>query len=114
MNLRELYTRDRGLCNICGKKVQRHAATQNHIWPIMFGGPKVETNIKLAHRTCNLHRNVRSESDTWEFLKLVDDHWIYEGENIEQMRRKFKVFSGELISVCGISNCINPEHVYEV
>src|SRR5882672_2199350 len=48
-----IFMRDRGICSICGKKVQRKEATLDHIIPLSRGGNHSYQNSSLAHGRCN-------------------------------------------------------------
>ena len=63
---REIAIRDGWLCHLCGGSVepslwghQRHPESPNidHIIPISRGGLDIATNVKLAHRVCNLRKH---------------------------------------------------------
>jgi 5-methylcytosine-specific restriction endonuclease McrA len=59
-----LGPRDSWRCHLCGGKVpkvggtakQPKGATVDHLEPISEGGPHVWSNVKLAHRSCNISR----------------------------------------------------------
>lgn len=51
-----LGQRDNWKCHICGGKVSRKDASQDHLIPVSHGGPTTEENIALAHRACNSRR----------------------------------------------------------
>lgn len=67
ITLSKLYRRDKAICHICGKRVERLSdATRDHIIPKLFGGSsgRGSSNIALAHRWCNKqkgHKVFRSE-----------------------------------------------------
>lgn len=52
-----LYQRDRGICGICGKKVENGEISIDHIIPITRGGTHTWGNVQLAHTNCNRRRN---------------------------------------------------------
>src|SRR3990167_1742753 len=51
-----IYERDGGRCHICAKRVKKTEMTLDHLVPISRGGDHVSTNVRLAHRTCNVER----------------------------------------------------------
>lgn len=60
VNIGLLYKRDKGNCQLCGRKVNRDvdwnhplAPTIDHIIPICAGGKHSYKNTQLAHRHCN-------------------------------------------------------------
>lgn len=48
-----IYERDGGICQICGDHVSSDDFTLDHIVPLSAGGPHTETNLRIAHRSCN-------------------------------------------------------------
>jgi hypothetical protein len=55
-NLDLLGERDGWKCHICGRKVKRADATQDHIIPASQGGTAHLSNLALAHKSCNCKR----------------------------------------------------------
>lgn len=62
---RVVYQRDKGICQLCGKRVRANAnpqsnsgASLDHIIPLSKGGDHTYKNIQLAHRGCNSKQNV--------------------------------------------------------
>ncbi len=60
ITVKKLHKRDKGICGICGKKVDLRlsynnfkAATIDHILPLAKGGWHEWGNVQLAHRECN-------------------------------------------------------------
>lgn len=60
ITLQELYIRDKGICWICGGKVNMNLdhndemyGSIDHVIPISKGGMDSWDNVKLAHRRCN-------------------------------------------------------------
>jgi 5-methylcytosine-specific restriction endonuclease McrA len=63
----EIYERDRWVCKLCGKKVNKElptshpmGATLDHIVPVSQGGLHIKENVQLAHRMCNSRKGNRS------------------------------------------------------
>lgn len=62
---RTVGERDQWRCHLCGKKVPERAgaakepsgATVDHLVPVSDGGEHVWSNVRLAHRSCNLSRS---------------------------------------------------------
>jgi len=54
-----IYDRDGGKCQICGKHVKRSEMSIDHIIPIVYGGPHLMSNVRLAHIRCNKVRGHR-------------------------------------------------------
>jgi 5-methylcytosine-specific restriction endonuclease McrA len=52
-----VYERDRGICQICHRHVNRADFSLDHIVPISRGGMHVMTNLQTSHRLCNIKRN---------------------------------------------------------
>lgn len=63
VSLAEIYKRDGGICQLCGKKVSLRykaphplSATLDHIIPLSRGGTHEPKNVQLAHWICNVKR----------------------------------------------------------
>lgn len=59
----EIFERDKWVCGICGKKVDKYLAYPNkmsasldHITPLSKGGTHTKDNVQLAHLGCNLKK----------------------------------------------------------
>lgn len=70
ITLGKLIKRDRGICHICGMKVDQRAEPNSdkhpsidHVNPVALGGTHTWDNVALAHRDCN---NRKSCSDVYE------------------------------------------------
>ena len=65
IDLEEIYIRDKGICNLCHKKVltqtkiSAEQATLDHIIPLSCGGSHTCANVVLAHRRCNSSKGNR-------------------------------------------------------
>lgn len=57
-----LWSRDRGVCCICGLRVERRDASCQHDPPLSKGGFTSDATTFLAHRTCNYALGNRSSS----------------------------------------------------
>lgn len=55
----DIYTRDGGMCKLCGLSVRKDEMTLDHIIPISKGGPHVSSNLQLAHRSCNSSKGAK-------------------------------------------------------
>ena len=54
ISLEKLFKRDKGICHICTKRVERLAdASRDHAMPKFHGGRNDNRNIFLAHKWCN-------------------------------------------------------------
>lgn len=69
-------------------------------------------NIRLAHIKCNRSRVLLKEESLWSSLNNVDSHWLFTGTD-EQLTELRKIFPYRYVT-CGIDNCINPNHAYEI
>lgn len=49
----ELYRRDGGICQLCGKPVSSYTYTVDHIVPLARGGTNHPDNLRIAHKDCN-------------------------------------------------------------
>lgn len=63
---RKIAIRDAWTCYLCGGSVPPHlwghhahpdAPTIDHVFPVSLGGPDVESNVRLAHRLCNMKKS---------------------------------------------------------
>lgn len=65
ISIPNLIKRDKGICWLCGKAVEPSlqpgssglSATRDHVVPIWRGGTNRYSNIKLAHKSCNVRRS---------------------------------------------------------
>lgn len=62
---KQVFTRDRGICQHCKKKVDKRfkypnpmSASLDHIIPLTQGGSHTYANIQLTHLICNLIKKV--------------------------------------------------------
>jgi 5-methylcytosine-specific restriction endonuclease McrA len=74
---REIFERDRGRCQLCGKVVNPNlewphpqSLSLDHIIPLNDGGSDTRVNVQLSHLTCNLSKNTRTIA-SGEQLRLV-------------------------------------------
>lgn len=65
----DIYSRDKGRCHICRKKVPRTAvwpdqrcASLDHVIPITKGGRDEATNVRLAHLGCNQRKQAHIDT----------------------------------------------------
>lgn len=62
VNEQAIFDRDKGLCGICGKPVERSKMSLDHILPISKGGTREPKNVRLAHLSCNKGRGNRGHA----------------------------------------------------
>lgn len=67
VSIRDIYQRDKGICQLCGKKVNLKdewpslmCASIDHIIPLSLGGTHEPKNVQLAHFMCNTLKGNRS------------------------------------------------------
>jgi 5-methylcytosine-specific restriction endonuclease McrA len=67
VNYKEIYARDNGRCQLCGKKVDpvtrdihKNCGTLDHIIPLALGGTHEPKNVQLAHFMCNSLKGTRA------------------------------------------------------
>jgi hypothetical protein len=53
-----VFERDEGVCQLCGQAVEGPFHV-DHIQPFSLGGPTIESNLQLAHPTCNIRKGNR-------------------------------------------------------
>lgn len=75
VGMRYLIRRDKGICQLCGKKVRLGeqvphplAPTLDHVVPLALGGAHTKANAQLAHFRCNTSKGARRFQ---EQLRLV-------------------------------------------
>lgn len=80
ITLKKLYKRDKGICHLCGKKVDMNLdindnwyGSIDHVIPVSKGGTHTWDNVKLAHRKCNsLKRdNIYVEDNKGQFKIFI-------------------------------------------
>ena len=64
-----VYARDKGRCQYCGRKVARHEATYDHVVPRCTGGQTRWDNIVIACLPCNQHKGGRTPEQAGLVLK---------------------------------------------
>jgi 5-methylcytosine-specific restriction endonuclease McrA len=57
VDIKMIYARDSGICQLCKKPVPREQASMDHIIPLSAGGVHAPWNVQLTHLRCNLKRN---------------------------------------------------------
>lgn len=67
-NRKNLFIRDHGVCQYCGKKVTLNSMSFDHVIPRMQGGKTVWNNIVLACLKCNSKKGAQHpEKYKWPF-----------------------------------------------
>lgn len=51
--LRRIYQRDNGICQLCGEPCTVADASREHVFRLADGGTGDDTNVVLAHKRCN-------------------------------------------------------------
>ena len=94
-NLRYLYKRYRGRCQICGDKFDVKDMTIEHVYPKSKGGPKEDHNITLTCQPCNCkkgamypYQNYRGEELTG--YKPLQHFHAFQKERVEWQPFLFK------------------------
>lgn len=59
VDYQRIWDRDKGICWICGTKVDRRNCHFDHVIPLAKGGAHSEENIAVSHSWCNQHKNSR-------------------------------------------------------
>lgn len=68
LEVKEIYKRDRKICHLCHRRVERSEASRDHIRPRSLGGLDYATNLRLAHRLCNSRRGSMRVGDARRLL----------------------------------------------
>jgi len=71
VSFEEIYERDKGICQICGRPVDinlqyidKYSPTIDHKVPLSKGGLHEKTNCQLAHRYCN---SLKGDNEDYEY-----------------------------------------------
>ena len=56
-DLKEIIVRDKGICQLCHRKVAKREQSFDHIIPLSCGGHHTKTNLQLVHLFCNKSKN---------------------------------------------------------
>ena len=58
---RQLYERDRGICQLCGEPVPFEKMHLDHIHPRILGGDHTAGNLRVTHKRCNISRGIKGQ-----------------------------------------------------
>ena len=67
---RNLYARDKGLCQYCYKRLSFEASTIDHVIPKSRKGQKTWTNVVISCRSCNSYKNNMTLKEAGMSLKV--------------------------------------------
>jgi len=70
LNRRNLYARDRNMCQYCGEKYPTSELTLDHVVPRRLGGKNTWTNLVCACVACNSRKGGRTPSQA--HMKLIN------------------------------------------
>lgn len=59
VSYKRIWERDRGMCYICGQRVDRKDCHFDHVIPLSKGGAHAEYNIAVTHQWCNQKKSAR-------------------------------------------------------
>ena len=59
ITLAKLYHSDKGICQLCHKRVSSKEASIDHRIPVVKGGEHTWENVQLTHLRCNLQKGDR-------------------------------------------------------
>lgn len=83
-----IYTRDAGICQYTGKKVDRNNATVDHIVPRSKGGEDTWTNLVLCSREVNSKKGNRMNTEAG--LKLIKQPTVPNAVPVSALIREAK------------------------
>lgn len=66
-----VYARDAGACQYCGRKLPRCEATWDHVVPRSRGGPTAWENVVIACTGCNQRKGGRTPAEAGMRLRAV-------------------------------------------
>ena len=58
-----IIARDSGRCHLCGQKCEPSEITLDHVVPLSLGGSHDESNLRVAHLSCNTSKGNRSRGE---------------------------------------------------
>lgn len=61
--LEGIYSRDNGICYLCGKEVAVKDLEYDHKTPISRGGNHTSDNIGVTHKACNREKNTKTPEE---------------------------------------------------
>jgi len=105
-----VYARDKGCCQYCGRKVTRPGATYDHVVPRSLGGATTWENVVIACRPCNQRKGGRTPDQAGMRLVVapVRPRWLPEALRLtflfspgappswRQFFRDYQYWQGEL------------------
>lgn len=83
-----IYSKYNGICQICGRPVNRAEMTIDHIVPLAKGGTNEESNLQPAHEYCN---QIKSCNTPQEFIQFNVDALSHSLLNNPDMNVVFKL-----------------------
>lgn len=85
---RNLYTRDKGTCQYCGKHVSYDSSTYDHVLPRCRGGKTGWNNIVIACNRCNKYKDNKTpaQAGMTDVHPRVPTHWQLMKLMIGQMK----------------------------
>ena len=85
---RNLYTRDKGTCQYCGKKISYDSSTYDHVVPRCKGGKTGWDNIVIACSKCNEIKDNKTpaQAGMTDVRPRAPTHWQLMKLMIEQMK----------------------------
>lgn len=68
---KNIYARDRGLCQYCGKELKRQEITYDHVIPKSQGGDSSWENVVTSCLDCNSHKGGRTPRQAGMKLRKI-------------------------------------------
>ena len=78
-----VYNKYNGICQICGKPVNKNLASIDHIVPLYKGGTNDESNLQLTHDFCNKMKGSYTEEEHAQFNADMISHYILNNPDID-------------------------------
>ncbi len=104
-----VYLLYKGVCGICGEKVDLTQASMDHIIPICKNGPHKWGNVQLSHIKCNIEKGkqllepiFKPDSRTIrprELKKFMEEHNLLVKERIAHILSIYPAVSVSMLSV---------------
>ena len=77
-----IYSKYNGICQICGKPVNRAEMSVDHIIPLSKGGTNLEDNLQLSHDFCNKMKGSYDENECVQFGADIVCHSLLNNPDI--------------------------------
>lgn len=107
---KKIINRDKGICQICGKKLKNSEIHIDHKIPASYGGQEDEINLRVVCKSCNINRC--SQGIDWEdWIKIVRGKRIIVSAYLASLVGKNSWLTQELYALMKILETYSEEDV---